>query len=105
MIFNKSLRVSFATNKTISPGKFTSIRNDDTGRHWGMFWMGAEIVQASVVLFYCSYSLWNKIGYACVIPVCFILTKMFIENNTAKWRDTTWKNVGKASDKRSGEIT
>jgi hypothetical protein len=104
MLYNKAFRVSAATNKTISQGKYTNIRNDDAGRHWGMFWMGAEIVKAVIVLFYCSYSLYSKIGYACITPICFILTKMGIDKCTAKWRDTTWRNVGKASDKRSNEI-
>jgi hypothetical protein len=104
MLYNKAFRVSAATNKTISQGKYTNIRNDDAGRHWGMLCMGAEIVKAVIVLFYCSYSLYSKIGYACITPICFILTKMGIDKCTAKWRDTTWRNVGKASDKRSNEI-
>ena len=104
ILFNKNLKVSKATNKTISDGKFLNIINGDVGRHWGVFWMGAELLKASLVLIMCSYSLCRKVGYAGLLPFLFIGLKMGIDMATRKWRDKTWKNASKAGDARSNEI-
>ena len=104
ILFNKNLKVSKATNKTISEGKQINIINEDVGRHWGVFWMGAEILKACFVLVMCSYSLCRKVGYAGLLPFVFIGMKMGIDMATRKWRDKTWKNASKAGDARSNEI-
>jgi hypothetical protein len=88
------LDVSSATNKTISSGKFFNISNSDSLKMWGIFWMGAEILKASFVLVYCTYSLYYYVGYACICPFFFILLKMGIDIKTRKWRDGTWKKSG-----------
>jgi len=98
------LNVSSATNKTISSGKFLNISNDNTNGMWGIFWMGAEILKASFVLVWCTYSLYTYVGYACICPFFFILLKMGIDIKTTKWRDGTWKKSGKAKDARTSEL-
>jgi ABC-type multidrug transport system fused ATPase/permease subunit len=104
MLYDKNLRVSPATNKSISQGKFLNIVNTDCSCHWGCFWMGAEILKATLVLFMCTYSLYLKVGYACFLTFVFIGAKVSIDLLTRKWRESTWKKVGKASDERASEI-
>lgn len=78
--------------------------NTDVSSHWGSFWMGAEILKAALVLLLCTYSLYLKVGYACLLTFLFIGAKMGIDLYTRKWRDGTWKKVSKASDERASEI-
>lgn len=104
ILFRKNLKISKATNKTISEGKFLNIINGDVGRHWGMFWMGAEILKASFVLVICSRTLCKNVGYAGLLPFVFIGLKMGIDTCSRKWRHKTWKNAGRAGDARSNEI-
>jgi hypothetical protein len=66
--------------------------------------MGAEIVKATFVLIFCTYSLYTLVSWACLCPFFFIGAKMGIDISTRKWRDRTWKKVGKAKDARSNEI-
>jgi len=66
--------------------------------------MGAEMVSASFKLIYCTYALHTLVGWLCFCPFGFIGLKMGIDMATRKWRDGTWKKVGKARDQRSNEI-
>jgi len=104
LVHNKILKVSSATNKTISSGKFINIEKGDCGHFWGTFWMGAELVKATFVTFYCTYALYYLVGWACLCPFGFIGLKMGIDLMSRKWRNGTWKKVGKAKDARSNEI-
>jgi hypothetical protein len=66
--------------------------------------MGAELINATFVLLYCTYALYGLVSWACFGPFLFVGAKMGIDISTRKWRDKTWKKVGKAKDFRSNEI-
>jgi len=42
MLHTKFLKVSPATNKTVSNGMLINLKNEATNCQWGFFWMGAE---------------------------------------------------------------
>jgi len=105
MVHDKLLRVSSATNKTISSGKFMNIANDDIHAHIDVMTMGPKILQAFLTLFYCTYGLYELVGYACFMPWLFVAGKMGFDLSTRKWRDSTWNKVSKAKDSRSNEIS
>jgi len=67
-------------------------------------WKGAEMLQCLITLFYCTYGLYELVGYACFMPWLFVAGKMGFEISTRKWRDSTWDKVSKAKDARSNEI-
>jgi hypothetical protein len=104
MVHNKLLKVTSASNKSISQGKFINIVNDATNAHWGVMWQGVEQVKAFIVLIYATYSLFEMFSWACFLPFVFTWTKMAIDIYTRKFRERTWKKVGMAGDARSGEI-
>jgi len=104
LLHNKVLKVTSATNKTISSGKFVNLEKGDCGSFWGTFWMGAELIKATFVLFYCTYALYGLVSWACFGPFLFVGAKMSIDLASRKWREKTWKKVGKAKDARSNEI-
>jgi len=104
MVHDKLLRISSATNKTISSGKLTNIAWHDCFQHMDVMTMGVEILQAFLCLFYCTYGLYELVGYACFMPWLFVASKMGFDLSTRKWRDSTWDKVSKAKDSRSNEI-
>jgi len=67
-------------------------------------WMGAEILQASFVLLYCTYGLHELVGLGCFIPWLIVACKMGFDLSTRKWRASTWQKRSKANDARSNEI-
>jgi hypothetical protein len=44
MIYKKYMKISGASNKTISKGKFHRIFHGSIHAFWGLFWQGAEVV-------------------------------------------------------------
>ena len=104
MIYNKYCRVSNATNKTVSTGKFHHIFWGAINSHWGFFWMGAEIIKAFIVLLICSKALYDRIGWAYLILPASIISKIIFDKYTRKWRERSWRRQHKVGDKRRNEL-
>ena len=91
MIYKKYMKVSGASNKTISQGKFHRIFHGSINSFWGMFHNGAEIVQAVCVLFFAATTLYSRVGWAFLIMPLFIGAKMWFDRTTRRWRERSWR--------------
>jgi len=104
MVFKKYSKVSNATNKTISEGKFHGIFHGAIHAHWGLFWQGAEMIKAVIVLIFISKTLYDRVGYSfLVIPIC-IFAKIMFDKYTRVWRESARRYEHKVGDKRRNEL-
>lgn len=104
MIYKKYMKVSGASNKTISKGKFHRVFHGSIHAFWGLFWQGAEVVQACFVLIFCSTTLFERVGYSFLIMPLFIAAKMIFDKTTRRWRESSHIFEHRVSDKRRNEL-
>jgi len=104
MIYNKFMKTSNATNKTISKGKFHGIFWGAIHAHWGLFWMGAELIKAFCVLIVCGRALYNRVGWWFLLLPFSIGTKILFDRYTRKYYERAGRGQHKISDKRHNEL-
>ena len=104
LLYNKNLRVSPATNKSISTGKFLNIMLQDTSAVQPLFQVSAELIKSGFVLFIGMVGLYKKIGSYCFLPIFFNLIAVVIFMMTNKWRKRSETATETATDARVNEL-
>ena len=103
-MYNKFMKTSNATNKTISKGKFHGIFWSAINAHWGLFWMGAELIKAVCVLVVCSQALFNRVGWYFLLLPGTIGAKILFGKYTRKYYERAGRGQHKIGDKRMNEL-
>lgn len=104
MIYKKYMKISGASNKTISKGKFHRIFHGSIHAFWGLFHQGAEVVQAAFVLLFCTKTLYNRVGWSFLIMPLFIGAKMWFDQATRRWRESSHIFEHRVSSKRRDDL-
>jgi hypothetical protein len=104
MIYKKYMKISGASNKTVSKGKFNRIFHGSIHAFWGLFWQGADFIKAFFVLLFCTKTLFDRVGWAFLIMPFFIGAKMIFDQATERWRESSWNFEHKVSSKRHNEL-
>jgi len=104
MIYNKFMKTSNATNKTVSKGKFHGIFNSGINAHNGLFRGGAELIKALITILVFGGALFDRVNWFFLLLPLSVAIKIIFDKCTRKYYERASRGQNKIKDKRRNEL-
>ena len=84
ILFNKTFRMSAASNKDYSSGETMNVIHRDAGRVWSFVWDLSRVIECPFDLIISSYFLYRELGYTSLMTVVIYVALWFINKYKSK---------------------
>ena len=100
IIFEKTFRMSTASNKDYSQGEIMNLIHRDSGRVWSFVWELNTIIETPFEMIIAAYFLWTNLGYSSFTGVFLYAILFFVNRYKSKLHKKTWGVIDRKRDKR-----